>query len=81
MATKKVENYKFDTEYVKYVLKKNNVNIDEICTLRGIERNTFNTKVNDRIKLNIYDIWSILSVSGLKFEEIFKFEMTNNDLT
>jgi hypothetical protein len=67
-----------DKNYFRYKLKTKQIKIDEIAKKCGCRPQNINYKIlNER--LNINEIFIILEMTGLTFEEIFKKENGKNE--
>lgn len=62
-----------DKEFLRYQLNKKNIKITDIAKKAGCTQQNINYKIAKN-KLTIRDIFIILKMTGLKFEEVFKIE-------
>ena len=60
-------------EFLRYQLSKKNIKIADIAKKAGCTQQNINYKIINN-KLTIRDIFIILKLTNLKFEEVFKTE-------
>jgi hypothetical protein len=60
-----------DKEFLRYQLNKKNIKIADIAKAAGCTQQNINYKIAKN-KLTIRDIFIILKLTNLKFEEVFK---------
>jgi hypothetical protein len=61
-----------DGEFLRYKLKVKRVRIKDIATICNCSSQNINYKIKNE-KLSIKEVLIILSLTGLKFEEVFKY--------
>ena len=62
-----------DKEFLRYQLSKKNIKVADIAKKAGCTQQNINYKIINN-KLTIRDIFIILKLTNLKFEEVFKTE-------
>ena len=62
---------KIKNGHFRGILKDNNITTKELAQKIDIEQNTLNGKILGTIQFNISDIFKILDILNMKFEDVF----------
>lgn len=72
------EKIKIKNGHFRGLLKDNNITTKELSKKLEITQNTLNSKILGTIQFSISDIFKILSILNMKFEDVFKIDVEKN---